>query len=268
MGFSPYEARLYLGLLSDGPQNGNELSRTSGVPSSKVYSTLDKLVASGIVQEHRRGTSVEYVCVPPDELMRQLREKYTRPLDYLDAALPTLAGEHTETDFVGLLGEETILERARTLIAGAAVDVYVSAWDANIDALRDSLAASVERGVRTFTMIYGDTELNVGYWLQHSYRETVATRIGGHMLTVVADGSTALIAHVPERGEASAVVTENPVLCLVVEEYLRHDLILQKAKTITGFEEWDRWLNADEDVRAITIGRAGREKPQRASRTG
>ena len=33
--------------------------------------------------------------------------------------------------------------------------------------------------------------------------------------------------------------TQNPVLCLVAEEYLIHDLTLQKAKTMTGYDEWD-----------------------------
>ena len=46
LGLSLYEARLYLGLLKGGPQNGNELSRSSGVPSSKVYGMLDRLVES------------------------------------------------------------------------------------------------------------------------------------------------------------------------------------------------------------------------------
>src|SRR5438105_459478 len=36
VGFSLYEARLYVGLLQGGAQNGNELSKTAGVPSSKV----------------------------------------------------------------------------------------------------------------------------------------------------------------------------------------------------------------------------------------
>ena len=40
LGFSLYEARLYLGLLRHGRQNGNELSRAFGVPSSKVYAML------------------------------------------------------------------------------------------------------------------------------------------------------------------------------------------------------------------------------------
>jgi hypothetical protein len=65
----------------------------------------------------------------------------------------------------------------------------------------------------------------------------------------------------PERGEASAVRTRSPVLTLVAEEYLIHDLTLQKAKTMTGYEEWDRWLRSDDQVRMLTLGRTGRLSP-------
>ncbi len=39
-GLSLYEARIYIGLLRHGAQNGNELSRSAKVPSSKVYAVL------------------------------------------------------------------------------------------------------------------------------------------------------------------------------------------------------------------------------------
>src|SRR5579883_1225055 len=90
LGLSLYEARLYLGLLTGGSQNGNELSRTSGVPSSKVYSMLERLAADGIVARAQRGNTVEYVCVPPQDLLHKLRERFTKPLEYLEEALPAI----------------------------------------------------------------------------------------------------------------------------------------------------------------------------------
>jgi hypothetical protein len=187
--------------------------------------------------------------------------KYTRPLEYLVEALPNLRGADADAELLRIVGEQTVIDQARDLIGRAETDLYLSAWDENIDSLRDALADADSRGVRIFGMIYGEAKLGHGSWLHHSYRDTVASRIGGHMLTIVMDGRAALIAHSPKSGEASGVVTTNPVLCLVAEEYLRHDLILQKAKTMTGYEEWDRWLHADADVRDLTLGRTGHESP-------
>jgi HTH-type transcriptional regulator, sugar sensing transcriptional regulator len=261
LGLSLYEARLYLGLLTRGPQNGNELSRTSGVPSSKVYAMLERLAAAGIVAHTRRGNTVEYVSVPPQDVLHKLRERYTKPLDYLEATLPTIVSSDPEPDVLQVASRDAIIDHARVIVRNAQSEIYLSIWGENLDLLRSDLAAADARGVRIFGMLYGEGDLDVGWWQHHSYRETVASRIGGRMLTLVADGKEALIAHMPERGDPSAVRTQNPVLCLVAEEYLIHDLTLQKAKTMTGYEEWDKWLRSDDQLRMLTLGRTGQLSP-------
>lgn len=263
LGLSLYEARLYLGLLTGGPQNGNELSRTSGVPSSKVYAMLERLANDGIVARIRRGNNVEYVCVPPHELLHKLREKYTRPLEHLEVTLPTLGSPHPEPAVLQVEGLDAVVDHARAIVRGAEDELFVSIWEDDVEALRGDVEAAEERGVRIAGMLYGpDDDVPVaGWWQRHSYRDTVASRIRGRMLTLVADAAQALIAHIPELGDASGVRTSNPVLCLVAEEYLIHDLTLQKAKTMTGYEEWDRWLRSDDQVRSLTLGRTGHLSP-------
>ena len=76
------------------------------------------------------------------------------------------------------------------------------------------------------------------------------------MLTLVADSAEALIARIPRLGEASAVRTRSPVLTLIVQEYLHHDLVLQRAQINIGFDEWDRWWQADPDLRTTILGTA------------
>jgi sugar-specific transcriptional regulator TrmB len=262
LGLSLYEARLYLGLLTGGPQNGNELSRTSGVPSSKVYALVERLAAEGIATRKPRGNNVEYVCVPPRDLLHKLRERFSKPLDYLDEVLPTIEREGPEPQTLQIEGLNAIVDHVRTIIRASKQELVLSIWEENIAPLHHDLEDADSRGVRIAGMLYGaDDPPEFGWWQRHSYRETVASRIRGRMLTAVADGSEALIAHIPERGEATAVRTTNPVLTLVAEEYLIHDLTLQKAKTMTGFDEWDSWLRSDEQVRALTLGRTGRLSP-------
>jgi sugar-specific transcriptional regulator TrmB len=261
LGLSLYEARLYLGLLTGGPQNGNELSRTSGVPSSKVYAMLERLASDGLVARTRRGNSVEYVCVPPQDILHKLRERYTKPLDYLEEVLPTIGTTGPEPDIIQVQGMDAIIDHARAIIRAAEREIFLSIWEENTAALRDDLEKADARGVRIAGMLYGVDAPAVGWWQKHSYRETVASRISGRMLTMVADGAEALIAHIPVRGEASAVRTKSPVITLVAEEYLIHDLTLQKAKTMTGYDEWDSWLRSDDQVRMLTLGRTGRLSP-------
>jgi hypothetical protein len=62
------------------------------------------------------------------------------------------------------------------------------------------------------------------------------------------------------------VRTRNPVLTLIVSEYLHHDLVLQRAQIDIGFDEWDRWWLADPELRGQILGRAlGRNATARAA---
>src|SRR5512133_1762593 len=91
LGFSLYEARVYVGLLRHGPQNGNEVSKSAGLPSSKVYSGLQRLASRGSVHSVRTGSGTQYICIPPDELIHRFRNEFDEPIAYLERTLPELA---------------------------------------------------------------------------------------------------------------------------------------------------------------------------------
>jgi len=257
LGMSLYEARTYLGLLRHGPQNGNELSKSAGIPSSKVYSTLDKLASQGIVHSVRRNSTTQYVCVSPAELMQGFRHEFEEPLDYLEKTLPTLAAIEPAAEVLTVSGLAAIRENSRFIVVDAGREIHLSIWQDDVDSLLEALHTAHERGVRIFGMIYGEEPPDgLGSWLIHSYRDIVADRIAGRMLTIVADGEEALIAHIPRGGAASGVRTRNPVLALIAQEYLHHDIVLQRAQLQIGFDEWDRWWQADPDLRTLILGRS------------
>jgi Cd2+/Zn2+-exporting ATPase len=254
LGLSQYEARLYLGLLSAGPQNGNELSRAAGVPSSKVYPTLAKLVRLGIVAQLNGADGVEYVCVAPEVLLERFRDRYREPLEHLEEALPKLAGERVDSSILTLGSWSMIAQEAGRMIAEARERISLSAWADTLDGLNEHLAAASKRGVEVAAMIYGDGALERGSWTRHNDKEIVAERIGGRMMTVVADGAQVLVAHRPSDARAVGIRTGNPVLCLMVEEYLHHDFLVERAKTNLGLERWERWWRSDPELRDVILG--------------
>jgi sugar-specific transcriptional regulator TrmB len=254
LGMSLYEARIYVGLLRHGPQNGNEVSKSAGIPSSKVYSTLERLASKGIVHSVRTSSGTQYVCISPQELVQRFRDEFEEPMDYLENTLPALAAFEPASEVLTVAGLDAIRENSRFIVADAAREVYISLWAEELEHLSEALAAAQNREVRIFGMLYDAEEPpSVGSWLVHSYQQIVTDRIGGRMLTVVADREEALIAHIPRRGEASAVRTRNPVLALIAQEYLHHDIVLQRAQLSIGFDEWDRWWQADPDLRTIIL---------------
>jgi sugar-specific transcriptional regulator TrmB len=255
VGFSLYEARVYLALVREGVQNGNEVAKHAAVPSSKVYAALDKLAAAGFVQSSRRGNSRLWAALPPEELVARLRKTYNEPLDFLAEELPKMKASESAEPFLTIAGVGAMHDAATALIDAAAAEIHISCWEEDLEALRDSLDAAYDRGVLIFGMLYGDAEPPPGSWLHHHYEDIVGNRVAGRLLALVADDREALIARMPDDGEANAVRSRNPVMTLVVKEYLHHDSVLQRAQLNIGFDEWDRWWKADPEVRAEILGR-------------
>lgn len=254
VGFSLYEARVYVALLREGSQNGNEVAKRAAVPSSKVYAALDKLATEGFVQSSRRGTSTRWAALPPQELVTRLRKHYNEPLDFLVEELPKVQATAPSEPFLTVSGVAAMYEAATALIGAAEAELHISCWETDLEALRESLIAAHERGVRVYGMLYGAAEPPPGSWLHHHYEDIVADRVGGRLLALVVDEREALIARMPDEGEANAVRSRNPVMTLIVKEYLHHDSVLQRAQLSIGFQEWDRWWQADPEVRAEILG--------------
>jgi len=253
VGMALYEARVYLALLRHGAQNGNELAKNAGVPSSKVYSTLEKLALEGIVSSSRRGSTNVFSPVAPEELVQRLRRRFNDPLDYLGEALPQLRRFEPAEPVLSIAGRTAVIRATLAIIGEASHDVHVSCWSEDLPDLREAFTAAVGRGVAVWGMLYGKAEPPPGTWLHHSYEDIVEGRIDGRLLTLVADDGEALIARLPHSSEASGVRTRNQALTLIVKEYLHHDFVLQRAQIQIGFDQWDEWWQADPGLRTVIL---------------
>lgn len=92
IGLSKYEAKIYIALAIRGPTEARKLSVTSGVPRTKVYSTLKKLLDRGLIIE-TLGEPKQFVVTSPNEafnifidsLKNDLSERVTSLVELEDA---------------------------------------------------------------------------------------------------------------------------------------------------------------------------------------
>ena len=194
---------IYVGLLRHGPQNGNEVSKSAGLPSSKVYSTLERLVSKGIVQSVRPRLE--------DAVRLHLAGRARAPASAASSTsrsttsrrtLPALAVFEPAAEVLTVSGSTRSARTGASSSRDAAREIYVSRLGrGRSDTCRRrcsprTSAACGSSGCSTAS----DPPPDVGSWLVHSYREIVSDRIAGRMLTLVADGEEALIAHIPRSG--------------------------------------------------------------------
>src|SRR5579872_5372308 len=117
LGFSQYEARTYVGLLTAGGATGYSIANETGVPQPKVYETLRRLVDRGaatLIGER----PARYAAVYPPQLLGALEKEFAAKVESARLSLASLP----ET---AAAGRSLPLTRADNL--AAAIDRTVAA---------------------------------------------------------------------------------------------------------------------------------------------
>ncbi len=228
IGLGEYEAKLYLALVKRHPASGYELARASGVPSSKVYEVLGRLREKELVFVTDGGRATRYIPADPDEFVDRYARRMNQALDGLKEDLQAI-GDDDQVGYVwNVHGREALLERAVHLLGRAEGTVLISAWDEELGALAEAIDAAHRRGVRVAVIDYGTLAVAADAVYRHPIKDTIAAEKGGRGLTLCVDSRVALLGLVAERGGASGAWSSNFGFVAAVEDYLKHDVYVQK----------------------------------------
>lgn len=226
VGFSTYEARVYLGLLKQNPITGYQLSKLSGVPRSRIYETLERLVAKGYAVALQTEPA-SYSPLTAYELVAHLQEQFDGTLSTLEAELKKVSTAQATESIWNLRGREDILRRARTMISHAEESVYLVGWEATIQELQPELEAADRRGIRIVLISCGESALEVGKHYRHAFESELVQQCDTS-LNMVVDGMEALVGQTEPAESCQAAWSHSSALVLVTEEYIRHEVYLHK----------------------------------------
>ncbi|MFN8513242.1 MAG: helix-turn-helix domain-containing protein [Chloroflexia bacterium] len=145
LGLTKYEAEAYHALLIAGPLTGYELGKHSGVPQSRCYDTLERLLARGLATV-QPTIPPRYAAEDPARFLARTRAERDATLGALADALADLAPRREDDQFWVLRGRRAILDRAASLIAEAEQSIQISC-PADLPELAAALHAVRSRGV-------------------------------------------------------------------------------------------------------------------------
>lgn len=114
IGLSPREAKAYQALLELGLTTVGPLIKKSGVPSSKIYETLDRLAKKGFVSSVVKDGRKHFQAAPPEQILSFLEERKERISEELVPKLKALQlgrREYGATAYEGLRGLKSVYER-------------------------------------------------------------------------------------------------------------------------------------------------------------
>lgn len=250
LGFSEYEAKVYLVLLRQSPSTGYEISKASGVPTSKIYENLQRLKNKGLIfsTEDKPDQAKKYIPIDPQELCSLLSRKIKRNLDQVAAALANSEPPKESSYVWAISGRDAVLAKGENLIQQAKKTVLLSAWDEDLEPLLDALEKAAKHKVRIAIVNFGSLRPRFAMVFPHPIKDTIYNEKGGRGLTICVDAQTVLESIVGPELQGQGAWSRNPAFVTVAEDYLKHDIYVMKVisrfdkllrKTYgEGYEKW------------------------------
>jgi sugar-specific transcriptional regulator TrmB len=233
LGFSVYESRTYVGLLTLGTATGYGVSNETGVPQPKVYETLRRLADRGAVIQ-TSDHPARYSAVPVDVLLERLEQEFADRLRAARDELTALAVGDTNAEprvvwhYTGL---PAIADRGRAMLGTARAHVYLSGRAPDLALLAGAIADASDRGVEFTILHFGRLPFPAPRGRTFRHASTDAALYPSHQahhLAVVADSRESLWAVAKDGRSWDAVFSEDPLQASVVKGYVRHDIFVQR----------------------------------------
>jgi sugar-specific transcriptional regulator TrmB len=222
LGFSQYETLCYLALVANHPSNGSQLSKLSGIARSRIYDVLRNMSRKGLVQEIRDG---QYVPIPPDELIKRLRNQFESNISMLEEQFRDVANKSTYEYIWAIFGYQQVIKRAIGMIKASQKELYVRLFPETAKHLDKHLHDASKRGVHIRYIAMGKIPLTFEVQVIHPNPETLIDKLGGYSLDIIADKSEALVGIFEAGNEDHSPInwTRNHWFVVANRDSLRHD---------------------------------------------
>ncbi|HMK60083.1 MAG TPA: helix-turn-helix domain-containing protein [Dissulfurispiraceae bacterium] len=228
IGLSEYESRAYVALLKKNPSTPYEIAHSSGIPSSKVYEALNKLVEKSIVSSAEDGNKRLYVPLAPEELLGRYRASMNSLVDSLADDLAGI-GSGSDVSYIwNIAGRDYLFDKAVRMISGAEKTLLLSVWKDDFPLLEHALKEAAKKKVRLAVVHFGQHDSSLKQIFSHPIEDTLFREKGGRVLALVTDSREVLIGTIFGDNRAEGAWSVNKGFVTVAEDYIKHDIYIMK----------------------------------------
>ncbi len=225
MGFTSYEARVYLALVANPGVTGYEVSKHSGVPRAKVYEVLEGMVRSGTVLTTEEDRQL-YRPLPHRLLLSRHRGQMEEAMSRLEHAFAEIEVEEEEPQLVTLRGYDPVIDMAQRMCDEAIDSILASGFPQDLRRIQEPLARAEQRGIKVYILQFGDEDMGLKNQFFHeiSPMQNRQVKQYGRWFAVLRDVKEALMAGVGENSSTSALWTEHMGVVMPLAMWIQHDI--------------------------------------------
>lgn len=225
LNFSLYESKAYLALLQRSKVTGYELAKNSGIPASKIYQVINKLLEKEVIIAID-SEPVKYTPLPPEEVLSRLKGDYLLTFSELSKDLKKIYNNQKYTDnyIWNVSGRMAILRRVIEFVEQASKNIHLSVWDEELVDIGDVLITAQNRDIAISIVHYGKKLLGIGNEYRHGREHQIRRERGARRIALEVDEEKVILGHFLEDGSSQGVWTTNKGLVLLAKDYIIHDI--------------------------------------------
>ncbi len=231
LGLSNYEAKAYFALLTESPLTGYKLSKISGVPRSRIYETVEKLTAKGLVLSQEGNTTL-LIPVSLEAFLEKKEKETKRNIQFLKQIIPQLKKPAETQGIWTISGRDQIFESVKHFISQSKSHVYLVSFDSDIVFFENALTQAEEKRVSVYGAYCGERDFKLNNMYPHQGQPCSSCRD----ISLTIDSEQALVGCTYPPDGAKIAVTKNPGIIHVAEEYIKHEIFLSQL-----FKRYDKF---------------------------
>jgi HTH-type transcriptional regulator, sugar sensing transcriptional regulator len=228
LGLSGYEAKAYLSLLRDSPSTAYEVARASGVPTSKIYEVLSRLLEKDVVSAVESEKTKKYIPLEPADFLNRQRSIVEMTVASLGDRLQRIRGQQDDSSMWTINDYDYLIDKAKRMIENAAATLLISVWKEEFELIEEKVREALQRSVQAAIVHFGQAKARVGQLYQHPVEETVYQGKNEKGLLIVADSREVLMGTIFKFGRVEGAWSRNASLATFAEDYIRHDVYIMK----------------------------------------
>jgi len=237
LGLSEYEAKAYLTLVQKHPVTAYEIAKTSGLPTSKIYEVLRRLLNKKLITTLEEGNlsgrlssrgKKRFSPLQPEEFLNRYQSSMTDLVGSLKRDFSGFNQGDGVSYIWNVTDREDLLNKARRMIIGAKKVVLGSLWNQELHELENPFRTAEQRGIMVALVHFGMPKIGVGQVYYHPIEETLYAEKGARVLVLVVDSRQVLMGNIGEGNDTEGAWSENRGFAMIAEDYIKHDIYITK----------------------------------------